>query len=46
MRVKKMTIEEGRRVGISRFPQLPQDRKCTRHEEALLWSRLPFGALR
>lgn len=26
--------------------QLPQDRKCPRHEETLLWSRLPIGALR
>lgn len=25
--------------------ELPQDRKCQRHEMALLWSGLPFGTL-
>lgn len=28
------------------FPEFPQDRKCPRHEEALLWSGLSFSTLR
>ena len=45
MRTRRMTIEQGRRVGIDRFPQLPQKRKRQGHETAVLRQGLPVGTL-